>query len=318
MHNEPPRPADRREHPGRRPPPPRSYRRVTAPAVPSQPTAPSIPPAPTGPPPELRAFRPDRDDEVRLCGTNACLAVFRARRDDIVRVHVASRRVGAFAALLRWCAENRRAYHVVEDADIGRLTQSTHHEGICLVVRRPAPLDLASFLAAEATTPAPRCVLVLDNVTNPHNLGAIVRTAAHFGAAAVLLTGPADQVPTLSAAVHRTAEGGLETVPVLRAADGPGALCALRQAGYALLATSSHATASLHAAPLPAKTAFLLGAEAEGLSLDLRRWADRTVVIPGTGAVESLNVASAAAVLLAEFRRLHGFSPAAVPPPASA
>jgi TrmH RNA methyltransferase len=110
-----------------------------------------------------------------------------------------------------------------------------------------------------------------------------------------------------SPAAYRTAEGGLETVPAVPLPEPLRALRALHAAGFTLVATSSHAAAPFQATAggLPPRCVLLLGAEGEGLSPALAAAADRNVAIPGTGAVESINVACAAAVLLAEFWRRH-------------
>ncbi|MBT7300721.1 MAG: rRNA methyltransferase [Victivallales bacterium] len=245
---------------------------------------------------------PKNPNEVKVCGLNACLAIFAQRREDVIRVYVNRGKLKPLAEVLSWCAETRRAYHVVNDSDLEKLTKSRHHEGVCLLVRQPGPLKFRFVVDRERQTSGPRCLVLLENVVNPHNLGAIARVAAHFGVQAILLAGEA---PTLSAAVHRTAEGALEHVPVVRIGDPVAALVLLRQAGFVGVATSSHAGEPLGAAPLPERTVFLLGAEREGLSPRLLEAAETCVSIPGTGTVESLNVGTATAVLLAEFRRTH-------------
>jgi TrmH RNA methyltransferase len=248
-----------------------------------------------------------RADEMKICGVSACRAVFDRRREEIIRAYVTEPRVKAFGVLLRWCANQRRAYHVIPEAEMEKVTQSTHHEGVCLLVKKRAEPVFAEFCRREGAVKAPRCVLLLEGVSNPHNIGAIVRVAAHFGAAAVVLAGgdAVDDGLALPAAVHRTAEGGLESVPVMAVADGVRAVRELRHAGFTIVGTSSHVRDSLYGAPLPLKTVLLLGSEADGLSAALAREASRNVAIPGTGAVESLNVACAAAVILGEFWRTH-------------
>ena len=271
---------------------------------------PRRPPAPaTG---EKTAARPqspadtrDRADEVRICGVNACRAVAETKRDRIIRVYVSEARLQTFGSLLRWCAETRRAYHVVTDAELERVTESKHHEGICLLVRRPPAPGFAAFTATLAASTGPCCLLLVENVGNPHNLGAIICVAAHFGAAGLLLAGGSGTPASLSAAAHRIAEGGLEHVPVIPVADPVRAVTALREAGFLAVATSSHVAESLYAADLPPRVLFLFGSETEGLTAAVSRAADRCVAIPGSGAVESLNVACAAAAFLSEFRRLH-------------
>ncbi|HEY8377480.1 MAG TPA: TrmH family RNA methyltransferase, partial [Nannocystis sp.] len=124
----------------------------------------------------------------------------------------------------------------------------------------------------------------------------------HFAVDAVLTAGAESHA---SPAMMRTAEGGAEYVDVVPVAGGTGPLVAARRAGYRLVATAARAKASLYDAPLPPRSLIMLGAEVDGLQPDLLRMADQTVRIPGSGALDSLNVACAAAVLLAEYWRCH-------------
>lgn len=238
--------------------------------------------------------------EMKVCGVNACLALAERRPDDVRRVYVHPTRVHAFGAVLRRCAERRIAYHIVEDDELDKITQSTHHEGVCFIARERAPVGLDALLR-RGPVGAPRCLLYLGGVGNPHNLGAIVRVCAHFGVDGVLAAGTDSHV---SPAMLRTAEGGGEFVDVVPVASGPGPLSMARRAGFKLVATAARATASLYDAPLPPRAVLMLGAEGTGLSTDLVNAADHAVRIPGTGALDSLNVACAAAVLLGEFWRI--------------
>ncbi len=246
------------------------------------------PPAPTNPPPTLVVY-----------GRNACRALFERRPGAVVRVFLCEDRVPEFSELLRHCARHRLPYRIVPPEELERVCRSRHHEGICIVSRRPRAADLGRILGL----PGPGWALALPGVGNPHNLGAIVRTAAHFGARCVLAEGPEDRV--LAPSAWRTAEGGAEWVPVVWAPDLGQTLGAFREAGYGLVATSSHQGDDLFRAPLPDRCVLLLGAEGSGLSAAAIRRADLCVRIPGTGRVESLNVATAAGVLLAELWRRH-------------
>jgi TrmH RNA methyltransferase len=240
---------------------------------------------------------------MKVYGLNACLAVFANRREAIVRAYVTQRQLAACAELLQWCATTRRAYHVVTSEELERVTASCHHEGICLLVRRNDGLEVDAFLDAARQRQDTQVVLLLENIANPHNLGAIVRVAAHFGASAVLLAGNTADMPQLSAAAFRTAEGGMETVPVLRVADAARAVLELRRAGFAVTATSSHTGDAIYAAVMPPRCVLMFGSETDGLSRRLAQSADRCLTIPGSGAVESLNVACAAAAILGEHWR---------------
>ena len=149
--------------------------------------------------------------------------------------------------------------------------------------------------------PQPSLLLWLDGVGNPHNLGALLRSAAHFGAHGVIV--PAAAGLDVSGAAARVAEGAAEVVPLVQAASAPDALAALRARGYALAATVPRDGVSLYATPLPARLVLVFGAEGEGMSDALVAAADLRLTIPGSGAIESLNVAASVAVLLGEYWR---------------
>lgn len=247
-----------------------------------------------------RAPRPDNPDEERIYGLHACLAVFRARRQDIRRAYVSEARLPDVKTLLRWCAKNGIAYHVVENENLEKVTRSRHHEGVCLLAKKPPAPSLAALLDEVRAAEGPVRLLLLENVRDPHNVGAIVRSAAHFGARAVLL---AKDTARRSSALLRTAEGGAEAVALVSVEHPLEAAAALASAGVTLVATSSHAEHTLYGAPLPEKVCVLFGAEREGLSKALAGRARHLVRIDGTGVVESLNVAAASAVVLAELWR---------------
>lgn len=251
-----------------------------------------------GRPDEVRPVRDEPRPELKICGVNACHAVAARRPDDVRRVYINAALLTDFGPFLKRCAAAKIAYHVVEDAELEKITQSVHHEGVCFIVREKAPLSLRQLLAA----PGPRVLVYLDGVQNPHNLGAIVRVCAHFGAVGVLAAG-ADAAA--STAMLRTAEGGGEWVEVLPVHTGADPLLAARAAGYRLIATASRATRDIHSRPLPPRVILMLGSETHGLSPALLRLADDSVRIPGTGHLDSINVACACAVLLSEYWRAH-------------
>lgn len=245
-------------------------------------------------------MKPDRRQrELRVFGLNACLAVFRRRPAAIRKVWLQESRLPALREVLRDCAARRTGYRVVAAEDLERLTGSQHHEGVCFEVLRPEPPALPDLLARLPAGPAQ--MVLLDGVGNPHNLGAILRSAAHFGIAAVLAEGL--RPPQLSGAACRVAEGGAESVPLLRL-DGEGAAL-LARIGFVAVATVVRGGLSLHGAALPARILWLLGAEGHGLSPARQATAPMVVHIPGSGAVDSLNVSAAAAVLFGEHLRQH-------------
>ena len=259
-----------------------------------------------GPPPAAAAVdepaapaapRGGRGGELRLHGFNAVQAVFARRPDAIRKVYLNQSRIPHLQPLLKWCVAHRVGYRVVTDEELGKLAASAHHEGVVADVLRAQPLPLAGWL--PTLPPGPQCLLWLDGVGNPHNFGAILRSAAHFGAAAVLL--PETSTLTLSGAAARVAEGGAEALPLVGLGPVGDSLELLRAAGFRLAATVVRDGSPLFATPAPQRLVYVLGAEGEGMDADLAGACDLRVSIPGTGAVESLNVAAATAVLLAHW-----------------
>jgi TrmH RNA methyltransferase len=240
-----------------------------------------------------------RPDEVKVHGLHACLALWRARPDDVIRAWVTPERVPEVGPLLRWCAQQRRAYHVVPADELRRVTATVHHEGVCVLARAARPLDDEALVVRARDLPPRACLLYIDGVENPHNLGSLVRTCAHFGVSLVL--GAAHGLPHASASMARVARGGAEHVTFCTLAHPAATLGRLKASGFAVVATASARGRSLYDAPLPARCILVVGAEGRGVSPALSAVADECVHIPGTGAVESLNVAVAAAVCLTEW-----------------
>jgi TrmH RNA methyltransferase len=240
----------------------------------------------------------ERTPEVRLHGLTAVRAVFARRPDAIRKLYLLEARIPQLQPLLKWCVAHRIGYRVVEDADLQKLAASTHHEGVVADVLREEPQSLTAWLRELPV--GPQCALWLDGVGNPHNLGAILRSAAHFGAGAVLL--PKHSPLLLSGAAARVAEGGAEHVPFVRLGREDNAIAQLHGAGFGLAATVVRGGVDVFAATLPQRLVYVIGAEGEGMDPKLAALCDLRVSIPGSGAVESLNVAAATAVLLAQWR----------------
>ena len=245
---------------------------------------------------------PERTPELRLYGLNAVRAVFARRPEAIRKLYLLEARIPQLQPLLKWCVAHRIGYRVVEDADLQKLAASTHHEGVVADVLREEPQSLTAWLRAVPS--GPQCALWLDGVGNPHNLGAILRSAAHFGAAAVLL--PKHSTMALSGAAARVAEGGAEQLPFVRLGREDNAIAQLHGAGFRLAATVVRGGADVFEAVLPQRLVYVIGAEGEGMDPRLAALCDLRLSIPGSGAVESLNVAAATAVLLAQWRHPRG------------
>ncbi len=246
----------------------------------------------------------EQDDaaELRVFGVNACLAVFARRPQAIRKVYLLEARLSVFKSALAWCAKNKLGYRIVEADDLQRLTRSEHHEGVVFDVLREPPLSVVDFIAG-IDAHAPALAIWLDGVGNPHNFGASLRIAAHFGAQGVLL--PPGSTLALSGAACRVAEGGAEIVPLVAIDDAARALTQFSRAGFEAVATVVRGGEDLYARPLPRRCVLVFGAEGGGIGPALLRAVPRHLRIPGSGAVESLNIATAVGVVAAEFWRLH-------------
>lgn len=232
--------------------------------------------------------------ETRIYGENACLAVFKKRPQDIIQVFLTKDLMKRFPQITKYCAQNKKAYHLVERSELESMTKATHHEDICMLIKQAARRSLENYLALK---PESSLIIALENVSNPHNIGAILRNAAHFGATAILVP---DKKIAESASALRTSEGGSEFVEIFEAADFKKALALLTKNKFQIVTTSSHAKASLFDLKWEKKVVVLFGEEAQGLTPEVLKIGTQ-IKIPGTDNVESLNVSVASAVILSDY-----------------
>jgi 23S rRNA (guanosine2251-2'-O)-methyltransferase len=181
-----------------------------------------------------------------------------------------------------------------EVADLGRLVPNdAPHQGVVIEVE---PLE-GQWLGDVLAQAGERAVLlVLDQVTDPHNVGAILRSAAAFGAAAIVTQDR--HSPPESGALAKAASGALERVPWIRVVNLARALEEIAEAGFWRIGLAGDAETKLDEALGPQRVALVLGAEGPGLRHNTREHCDAMAKLPISGAIESLNVSNAAAVAL--------------------
>lgn len=171
-------------------------------------------------------------------------------------------------------------------------------QGVLADVVAPHMRPLATALASAQP---PRTVLLLDGITTPANVGMILRVATAAGIAGIVV--PRHGVASLDPLVVKSSAGVAFRAPVLRAGTAAEAATALGEAGYRLFGLAAGAPHSVFTAELPARRVFVLGGETSGIGPDVRARIDDWLSIPMAGGVESLNVATAAAVLCFELVR---------------
>jgi 23S rRNA (guanosine2251-2'-O)-methyltransferase len=179
-------------------------------------------------------------------------------------------------------------------ADLARLVpRDAPHQGVVAEVERLPDLLLADILY-EA--PDRRPLLVLDQVTDPHNVGAILRSAAAFDALALVTQDR--HAPPESGALAKAASGALETVPWVRVVNLARALDEMAEAGFWRIGLAGEAEATLAEALGPPRVALVLGAEGEGMRQNTEAHCDALARLPIGAGMESLNVSNAAAIAL--------------------
>jgi len=172
------------------------------------------------------------------------------------------------------------------------------HQGVALSTG-PLPAESVEDLAGRGAAATRAAVIVLDRVSDPRNVGAVVRSAAVFGALGVIV--PDRHSPPSGGVLAKSASGGLETVPLVRVPNLARALDALKERGFWCVGLDSEAETNLDPATLSDRVAFVLGAEGTGLRRLTRERCDFTASIASAGSVASLNVSCAATIALYAF-----------------
>ncbi|WP_279716292.1 TrmH family RNA methyltransferase [Chelonobacter oris] len=237
-------------------------------------------------------IRNNRNEEMKVYGEAACLALFRQRPDSIVRLWVTvevSHRIGK---IMSYLANAKKTYHVVDSAELELVSGSDHHGGICMLVKKATPMNLDAYLK---TAKLQDCVLVLDGINNAHNLGGIIRTAAYYGVKGIVC----ESADKFYSAAARVAEGGMEHIYALESRSSDSAIEQLNAAGYQVIALTANKQAQpLNKTVLRDKVAFVL---AETVSTDVRPSAEAVVLSFDNPLNSGLNVAVNAGILLSHW-----------------
>jgi len=234
-----------------------------------------------------------------LYGVSPVLECLRAGRRACQRLYVKEGGAGPqLQEILRLARQRRVAVEERSVQDLANLARDRHHQGVVLMCGELPTHDLRDFLGGVGYGRA--CLVALDQIQDPQNLGAIVRTAAFLGASAAITLRRG--CAPLSAAVSKASAGALEFLPVIEVANLADALLRCRDNGFAVLGTGlGEEAVDFRTVGRPERLVLVLGSEGDGMRALSRRRCDCVVRIPGVPGTQSLNVNASAAILLQHF-----------------
>ncbi|NBT34392.1 MAG: 23S rRNA (guanosine(2251)-2'-O)-methyltransferase RlmB [Betaproteobacteria bacterium] len=213
-----------------------------------------------------------------------------------------TRKDARLKALAAECEVLGLPVRLVSSEQLDQMSKGERHQGVIARAERPAlAADLHDLLASLPDAPADVLLLLLDGVTDPHNLGAILRTADASAVAGVLA--PKDRSAPLNEVAARVSSGGSDWVPYIQVTNLSRAIEALQDEGFHVVGLDGDATASLYDVSLRGRIALVLGAEGEGMRRLTKEHCDTLARLPMMGEVESLNVSVACGVACFEVLR---------------
>ena len=261
--------------------------------------------------------------ELAVCGLNAVIALAEYHPEQINRLFLREERLKLFTGICKDLAQRKRPYKICEDEELERICKSTHHQGVVAMIFLPEVKPLSRDDLAEWSNEN-RTGIVLHSVGNDHNLGAMARSAAFFDVKYLVMAGvepkaddassdlvgdessEIDEEPRLTTGSYRVAEGGMEHVTVRSVRN---TVAFLRDASRSLITIGADTRARQRIGDLPQiikemkkggrlGTALVFGNEEVGLPDNVKSHCSVLVRIPGTGLMDSLNVAQAATLFM--------------------
>ncbi len=229
------------------------------------------------------------DERLRAGQPVDRLYLLRGRRDD--RIDELARTAAAAGCVIRYEAREQ----------LDRLAGTTKHQGVVAMIGTQSYLTLEQFLPRLEGRPQPPCLVMLDEVEDPHNLGAVIRTAEAAGAQGVLI--PGRRAVGLTPAVVKASAGAVAHLPVVRVGNLVQAMELLKAARFWLIGLDAGAPAAYTAIDWTVPVVIVAGSEGKGLRPLVKEHCDQVAAIPLQGRVSSLNVSVAVGVVLYEVVR---------------
>lgn len=238
--------------------------------------------------------------ELSVCGFDAVRTLADKHPEKIQRLFFNQECARFFGTVCKTLSASKKLYRLVEsDAELEKLSQSVHHQGVVAMISE-ADIPVLDLETLRKWQEAHERVLVLDRVGNANNLGAIIRSAAFFGIGKIVISDD-DEQAQITTSAYRIAQGGMEFIEIYCASSASWLVQA--SAGKMIRIGADHRAKS-KLSDLPALAGMekgvliVMGNEETGLSAEVKTSCDHLVRIPGTGNIESLNVAQAATLFL--------------------
>ena len=246
---------------------------------------------------QMQEFETEARNDL-IEGRNAVIEALRAGR-TIDKIFIAKGDVDK--TLGHIASKARSAGIVVTEADrrkLDAMSQTHAHQGVIALCAVKEYSTIEDMLAVAAERGEAPFLVLCDEISDPHNLGAILRTAECAGAHGVII--PKRRSAGLTAIVGKTSAGAVSYMPVARVANLPAALKELKKQGVWIYGTAAEGTTPLYGADLRGPAAIVIGSEGSGMGRLVRETCDFLVSIPMKGRISSLNASAAAAILLYE------------------
>lgn len=205
---------------------------------------------------------------------------------------------GQIQEILRLCKTQSILYRFVDKRKLDSLCEGENHQGAVATIASHSYVEVTDILAAAEVKGEPPFVVIADGISDPHNLGSIIRSANAAGAHGVII--PKNRSVSLNATVSKVAAGAVEYTPVARVTNLSQTIEKLKKAGLWIVGTDLAGTQTHTACSLTGPLGIVIGSEGEGMSRLVRESCDFLVKIPMIGKIESLNASVAAGVLLYE------------------
>jgi 23S rRNA (guanosine2251-2'-O)-methyltransferase len=237
-----------------------------------------------------------------ISGLQAVREAIRTRGAELEKVLVDSKSTPQLDALARYAKDQGAKVEIASRQDLDRLTHGARHQGALAFAPELTLVALEDLeLAKDAV------VVVLDEIQDPQNFGAVLRSAVALGASAVVW--PEHSSAPLSAATFRASAGAVEHAVLCRVAGLPAALESLKTSGLAVIGLDMNGDTPIDEVDLTGPVALVIGAEGKGLRRSVKTACDRLVRLPMKGPIASLNASVAAAIALYETARQRGDAP---------